>query len=281
MKNKRAKQKILFFFFGLTFGLLTLEGASEARTESKTFSAGKNALRFLQLFHPHNINDAPQGATITRVDYQASLTCDQITQIGAAAFVNFGVQLIHLNGGALISGTIAPLFDPISHTYRCDLYSPRGGVTGLEGLSVNGDYPFICQNNCDNIDKIKITVTYDIPDNGFGIPTGIIPRGSSGASPRINSDTDHDGVTNKNDNCPSQANSNQLDTEGDGSGNACDDDDDNDGLNDMDETARGSDPLKNDTDGDGVNDGTEVSQGRNPVVNEGVVLSLISLILNH
>ena len=38
-----------------------------------------------------------------------------------------------------------------------------------------------------------------------------------------------------------------------------------DGLSNLDELQRGTDPLNPDTDGDGVSDGTEVLQGRNPL----------------
>ena len=43
-------------------------------------------------------------------------------------------------------------------------------------------------------------------------------------------------------------------------------DTDNDGLNNLAEQTRGTNPIKADTDGDLVNDGAEVSQGRNPLV---------------
>jgi hypothetical protein len=43
-------------------------------------------------------------------------------------------------------------------------------------------------------------------------------------------DADGDGVPDRNDDCPSLANPDQIDTDGDGLGNACDPDDDGDGL---------------------------------------------------
>lgn len=57
-------------------------------------------------------------------------------------------------------------------------------------------------------------------------------------------DTDGDGVLDNNDNCPSIANADQLNSDGanDG-GDACDDDDDNDGFNDDVELTEGTDPL--------------------------------------
>jgi hypothetical protein len=68
-------------------------------------------------------------------------------------------------------------------------------------------------------------------------------------------DTDGDGVTDINDNCPLDANTNQRDTDADGEGNACDGDDDNDQVPDEDDNC----PLianttQLDADRDGVGD---------------------------
>ena len=56
-------------------------------------------------------------------------------------------------------------------------------------------------------------------------------------------DDDDDGVPNSTDNCPGDANPDQLDTDNDGLGNACDLDDDNDGFSDVLEDKYASDPL--------------------------------------
>lgn len=45
--------------------------------------------------------------------------------------------------------------------------------------------------------------------------------------------SDADGIQDNLDNCPNNANADQLDTDGDGLGDTCDTDDDNDGILDF------------------------------------------------
>ena len=70
-------------------------------------------------------------------------------------------------------------------------------------------------------------------------------------------DTDSDTIGDNEDNCPADANTDQLNTDGDTQGNVCDADDDNDGLPDTAEAGMGTNPLLVDTDGDGVNDNVD------------------------
>ncbi|MDH5436735.1 MAG: thrombospondin type 3 repeat-containing protein, partial [Gammaproteobacteria bacterium] len=60
-------------------------------------------------------------------------------------------------------------------------------------------------------------------------------------------DTDGDGITDPDDNCPTISNADQLNTDNDSAGNACDDDDDNDGLSDALELTIGTNSLLTDT----------------------------------
>jgi hypothetical protein len=70
-------------------------------------------------------------------------------------------------------------------------------------------------------------------------------------------DGDGDGVSVVSDNCPTDANPDQVDTDGDGQGDVCDADDDGDGVSDAAEARLGSNPLASDSDRDGVPDGSD------------------------
>jgi cytochrome c peroxidase len=72
-------------------------------------------------------------------------------------------------------------------------------------------------------------------------------------------DQDGDTILDINDNCPTIANQNQLNTDGDTQGDACDADDDNDGLTDVFEISIGTNTLLTDTDLDGLSDFEEVN----------------------
>ncbi|HAH67485.1 MAG TPA: hypothetical protein DCL68_03010, partial [Gammaproteobacteria bacterium] len=75
----------------------------------------------------------------------------------------------------------------------------------------------------------------------------------------IESDDDDDDVSDGSDNCPSEANPDQIDTDGDGSGNVCDTDDDNDGINDELDAfpLDASESIDTDNDGTGNNADTD------------------------
>ena len=66
------------------------------------------------------------------------------------------------------------------------------------------------------------------------------------------SDTDSDGIADDEDNCPDDANPDQIDTDGDSDGDACDADDDDDTVADAaDNCPLDPNPNQADADGDG------------------------------
>lgn len=92
-------------------------------------------------------------------------------------------------------------------------------------------------------------------------------------------DTDGDGISDTNDNCPAAANPGQTNTDGDGQGDACDTDDDNDGMPDEWETDHGLNPLDasdagENPDGDDFSNLQEYQNGTDPNVDDGVSVNI-------
>ena len=96
----------------------------------------------------------------------------------------------------------------------------------------------------------------------------------------VDEDADGDGIANSADNCPTTANTDQLDTDTDGTGDVCDSDDDGDGVLDTadafpldanETTDTDGDQIGDNTDTDDDNDGftdsIEVSCGTDPIDN--------------
>jgi hypothetical protein len=92
----------------------------------------------------------------------------------------------------------------------------------------------------------------------------------------IDGDIDGDGVPDGEDNCPSAANTDQLNTDGDVEGNACDIDDDGDGWADVDDNCSlVANPQQEDADGDLVGDACDnclltINPDQEDVNNDGV-----------
>lgn len=81
-------------------------------------------------------------------------------------------------------------------------------------------------------------------------------------------DTDADGISDFDDNCPNISNADQSNYDNDNSGDACDQDADNDGLNNQIEVIAGLNPLNDvdvleDNDNDGISNGLEALTGSN------------------
>ncbi|WP_320838437.1 thrombospondin type 3 repeat-containing protein [Zhongshania sp.] len=96
---------------------------------------------------------------------------------------------------------------------------------------------------------------------------GIVNEEETDTDP-LNPDTDGDGFNDGADNCPINANQEQIDTDGDGMGDACDDDIDNDGVNNGDDAFPYDPNETKDNDLDGIGDNADDDDDNDGVKDE-------------
>lgn len=118
---------------------------------------------------------------------------------------------------------------------------------------------------CANLGPNTVTLTVTDVNGNTATATAIVTvsvdfsitgdNDLDGTPDNCDPDDDNDGVLDTNDNCPTQANTNQADNDNDGLGDACDNDDDNDGVLDgYDNCPMTYNPDQSDIDNDGLGD---------------------------
>ncbi len=154
---------------------------------------------------------------------------------------------------ALYQGTGGPVEEQIAQLLA--------GDQGTYAASLVADYAF---SDLSGLDWGICQVLDPSADLDHDSLTGLEEMAGQAHSSPFEQDSDQDGISDQNDNCPLAANTDQHDWDGDGLGDVCDPDDDNDGLDDGTEFAFGSSPFNPDTDEDGISDAEEWRSGTHP-----------------
>lgn len=180
-----------------------------------------------------------------------------VSAAGADVFIGAGD--IRFSKLQLIAGDQVRIYATVHNIGSVDV---AGYVSFFQGSVPIGNSQVV--SSVAGGDPDGVYVDFVIPASEFNIRAEI--RGTDPADTNASNDTaitsmftpvmddDRDGIENQKDNCPTNANANQLDSDSDTHGDLCDDDDDNDGLSDAVEQELGTNPLDKDSDHDGVQD---------------------------
>ncbi|WP_419212558.1 gliding motility-associated C-terminal domain-containing protein [Maribacter sp. X9] len=140
----------------------------------------------------------------------------------------------------------------IGATYNYSFSSDNGVTTVTGSGTITSATDQITAIDLSGLADGLITLIVTLTDSSANVGTPV----QDSATKDI--DQDNDGISDANDNCPSIANADQLDTDNDGDGDECDTDDDNDGTPDSEDDFPLNPNEDTDTDGDGTGDNTDM-----------------------
>ncbi|MBU2498691.1 MAG: thrombospondin type 3 repeat-containing protein [Proteobacteria bacterium] len=153
---------------------------------------------------------------------------------------------------------------PAGRWTKLSLAVPANAATPLEALGVQiyaSNQGSFWIDNISNRTKVQSTDSDGdgVSDSQDNCPLDYNPdqadKDGDALGDACDDDNDNDGVSDNEDNCVSVANSSQADTDGDGKGDACDEDIDGDGvLNAQDNCVLDTNPDQRDFDGDKIGD---------------------------
>ncbi|WP_158285116.1 gliding motility-associated C-terminal domain-containing protein, partial [Arenibacter aquaticus] len=215
------------------------------------------------------LGDAASNSLNTTLNSVGSTTAVLVDALGPVGYsVSFDQNPINDANAASISFSITGA--EIGSTYNYTISSSEGetNVTGTGTIVTTNDHVggIDLSTLADGTITLDFTLT-DIHNNLGNTVSDAVIKGT---------DIDNDGIQDSSDNCPSMANSDQLDTDTDGEGDVCDMDDDNDGTPDSEDAFPLDNSEDTDTDGDGTgnnadtdddNDGTPDSEDAFPLDN--------------
>jgi len=164
-----------------------------------------------------------------------------IPGITLAADYDLSVQSsdISFSENLLIAGSTVRIYATVHNVGTQDM---RGYITFFQGNAVVDDSQVLAIRPGNSADA---WVDFTVPSSEFNILARI--QGTSPADQNSDNDQALTALIRP-----------DIDTDGDGIANAIDPDDDNDGLTDIQEKTKGTDPLLSDTDGDGSSDKVDI-----------------------
>ncbi|MCX2975970.1 leucine-rich repeat protein [Candidatus Marimicrobium litorale] len=217
-----------------------------------------NALESVSI--PNSVTTIGSGAFSNNALGSVSIP-NSVTTIGGQAFRNNALESVTIPNSvttigwsAFASNNLISVTIPSSVT-TIQPYAFYGNA--LVSAAFNGAFSNFDTSELFDANPNLATITYCEGKGGWprDFFNGSTIITATPISCPIDSDTDGDGVPDSEDNCPSVANADQLDTDGDLQGNACSIDDDGDNWSDVDDNCPlVANPQQDDADGDGVGD---------------------------